>query len=133
MDHGAVVAHPVKAADADKWREALAWHFESFCRDGSLRSDDLWADVKNKRRQLWVAMKGEPIAAVLTTVSDDLLQTLVVTHAAGKNMRDWLHLWQVIEDWAKQIGCKRIEAVARPGWERFLDMKKTHVVLEKRL
>ncbi len=118
----------------DEWKDALAWHFESFCKDGGRSSDYYLEEVRQKRRQLWVVMADEPLAAILTTIPDDNYQTCTLTHAAGKNMRDWLHLWGVIEAWAREIGCKRIEAVARPGWERVLsDMRKTHVILEKRL
>lgn len=129
-----VLAIPVSNEEVSEWIEPLDWHFRSFCGDGSLNPGDLWDDVACKRRQLWVAMAEKPLAAVLTTVRDDNYQTCVLTHAAGEDMRSWLHLWDKIEAWAKGIGCERIEAIARPGWERVLrDMKKTHVVLEKRL
>lgn len=118
-----------------EWRELLDWHLRSFCRGGQWEPEDLLRDVENKRRQLWVAeVDGEVGAAVLTTISDDRDQSCIITHAAGRNRKDWLHLLGFLEDWARSIGCKRLEAVARPGWERILkDMTKTHVVLEKRL
>lgn len=122
---------PVPAAEARYWRRELSWHFDEFCKDGSLSVDELWDDIENMRRQLWVVKNK---AAVLTTIQPDNFKTCVVTHAAGRQMRDWVHLWSYLEDWARGIGCQRIEAVARPGWERVLrDMTKTHVILEKRL
>lgn len=122
---------PVPANEARYWKRELAWNFERFCADGSIDPDELWDDIENMRRQLWV-VKGK--AAVLTTVRPDKLKTCVVTHAAGRDMRGWVHLWEYLENWAREIGCERIEAVARPGWERVLkDMRKTHVILEKRL
>jgi len=123
--------NPVLSKDAHKWRKKLAWQFDSFCENGSLEPNDLWDDIKARKRQLWVV--GDGMAAVLTTVRDDRLQTCVITHAAGENMRSWVHMISLIEDWARDIGAKRLEAIARPGWEKVLDMKKTHVVLEKRL
>lgn len=135
MGIGKVVTVPVPAADAWEWRDKLDWHLQSFCRDGSTSPERLLAEVEEKQRQLWVGERdGEPMVAVLTTIGPDLLQTMQVTHAAGREREAWLHLWADLEEWAKSIGCKRIEAVARPGWERVLkDMKKTHVILEKRL
>lgn len=121
---------PIPASDVDDWKDRLHWYFASFCRDGSLNPEDLWNDVANERRQLWYLPAK---AALLTTVQDDNYQTCVVTHCAGHQMNEWAHLFGYIEDWARGIGCQRIEAIARPGWERILDMKKTHVVLEKRL
>lgn len=135
MDRREVVTIPVAAKDARRWRETLSWHLHSFCRDGSTTPDTLLDEVEAKQRQLWVGKRGdEVLVAVLTGVGPDLLQTFTVTHAAGKDREAWLHLWGTLEDWARSIGCKRIEARARPGWERILkDMKKTHVILEKRL
>lgn len=69
-------------------------------------------------------------------VADDLHQTLVVTHAAGADRAGWVHLWGYLEAYARGIGCRRIEAVARPGWEsdlRALGLRKSHVVMEKAL
>lgn len=123
---------PVKAAQAAEWRDRLEWHFESFCGDGSLDPDDLWADVDSKFRQLWVVEDdGAVKAAVLTSVCDDNYQTCDVTHAAGEDRAAWQHLWDNLEVWATEIGCQRIRAFARSGWERILPLKRTHVVLER--
>lgn len=127
---------PVAPEDAAQWRDPLAWHFASFCRGGQWTPDDLWRDVETMQRQLWVAYDGEVKAAVLTSVADDLPQTLVVTHAAGRDRASWLHLWADLEGFARSIGCKRIEAVARRGWERDLKglgLRATHTVMEKAL
>lgn len=120
--------------DIPRWRGALEWHFDSFTRDGSLHPDTLWSDVATKQRQLWVLEDDAGVqAAVLTRIADDLLQTCEVTHAAGRGRQQWQHLFPALEHWAREIGCKRITAIARPGWERVLPLKKTHVILEARL
>lgn len=121
----------VQPEDLSDWFELLEWHFQSFCRDGSLDPNDLWNDCMCEKRQLWVLMEENDImVAVLTGICPDNHKTCDVTHAAGKNMRSWAHLWPALEHWAREIGCTRIRATARPGWERFLPLKKTHVVLE---
>ena len=125
----------VPARDAMKWAKRLEWHLDEFTKGGDTTARRLLADVATKDRQLWVYDDGEIKAAVLTRIADDDLQTCVVTHAAGKDRQTWQHLWPALEHWAKEIGCKRIEAVARAGWERVLKphgMKKTHVILERR-
>ncbi|MGB1214835.1 MAG: hypothetical protein ACPG4X_15825 [Pikeienuella sp.] len=128
---------PVPAHGVDDWLPMVEWHFESFCENGIYQPEDLVADIKDRKRQLWIAVsKGEVKAVLLTSISDDRLKTCMVTHCAGENARAWLHLFNVIEEWARAEGCKRIEATTRPGWEKLLgrfDMAKTHVVLEKRL
>lgn len=73
-------------------------------------------------------------AACLTLVNKDRLKSVSVTHCAGDGMGDWFHMLGMIEAWAKDIGAERMEVICRPGWERVLkDMRKTHVILEKRL
>ena len=126
----------VPAPELDAWLPRIEWHLKSFCRSGQWTPEELVEQIRSRDRQLWVVFDGEVRAAVLTAVMADRLNTVQVTHCAGRGAGDWLHLWPVLEGWARDIGAKRIEAVARPGWERKLKdmgMRKTHVVLEKRL
>jgi hypothetical protein len=126
----------VQPKDVAPWINRLAWHFDEFTKSGVLTKQALWADVKSKQRQLFVVTDGDVKAAVLTRISDDELQSCVVTHAAGYDRASWQHLFPVLSDWAKSIGCKRLEAITRVGWERPLKeygLKKTHVVLEMEL
>ena len=54
----------------------------------------------------------------------------------GKQRTKWQHLITKVEDFAKEEGCKMMELIARPGWQRVLnafDYKRTHVVLEKKI
>ena len=124
---------PVRVERMDDWKDATEWHFGSFCRDGKWTPDELREDVKQGSRQLWIAFDGEVKAAVLTMVLTDRQRTCVITHAAGSDRGSWTHLMEHLENEARAIGCQRMEAVARPGWERVLGWKKTHVVLEKEL
>ena len=119
--------------DVAKWKPRLEWFFASFCRAGDLDPETLWQDVEDKKRQLWLVDDNGVKAAVLTAVVADNFKTCDVTHAAGHDRASWLDLWPALEHWARDIGCKRIRAIARPGWERVLPLKKTHVVLEGRL
>ena len=119
--------------ELDSWLPLLDWHFQSFCRDGAQDPDDLVQDVRNRDRQLWLVVEDEVKAAMLTSIAKDRTNTLRVTHCAGKGFRDWLHHFEAIKDWGRAMGCKRIEVTCRPGWEKFLGMKRTHVVLEGQL
>ena len=121
----------VQPDDVERWKVPLSWHFSSFTADGSITSESLWADLAEMRRQLWVLEDDTRIfVAVLTSITEDQFKTCDVTHAAGVQRKKWQHLWPALEHWAREIGCKRIRAIARPGWERLLPLKKTHVVLE---
>ena len=127
---------PVTAERLDDFLPFLEWHLEQFAANGQFRPDDFVTQIRQKDRQLWIVWDKEVKAAMLTSVMADRLDTVLVTHCAGKDFKDWLHMWPVIEGWAREFGAKRIEVIARPGWERVLrpfGMKKTHVVLEMRL
>lgn len=127
---------PVQPHEVDTWLPEIEWHLNSFCRNGHDTPERLVADVKATQRQLWLVVGDGVECAMLTSVAADALKTCDITHCAGRNARGWLHLFELVERWARDIGCKNIRATARPGWERLLaahELKKTHVVLEKRL
>lgn len=128
-------AVPVRAEYLAAWVPLIRDHIEALCANGQWEPEQLLDQIASRDRQLWVARDDERVrAVVLTAVLTDNLKTVQLTHATGDGMPEWLHLFSVIEEWARAIGAKRIEAVARPGWERVLkDMRKTHVILEKRL
>lgn len=127
----------VQPNDAANWKEALSWHFSSFCRDGSISPEQLWAEVEAKARQLWVLeVEGAVKAAILTQIFAGERRFCSVTHAAGEDRGQWQHLWPALEHWAREIGCDAIKATCRTGWEphlRQFGLRKTHVVLEKAL
>lgn len=117
----------------DEWLPKIEWHLAQFCANGQFAPEDMIAQIMRKERQLWVI---EGRCVLLTSVLADRLNTVVVSHCVGAGYEEWLPMWAVIEAWAHDIGAKRIEVICRPGWERPLaqyGLKKTHVVLEKRL
>lgn len=122
-----------RVEDIEPWLDQLTWHFQSFCRGGTWEPQDLVEDVIEGTRQLWIVHDDEIKAAILTLLQDDRQRTCVITHVTGSDRGSWMHLLPQLEEEARRVGCKRIEAVARPGWEKVLDWKKTHVVLEKNL
>jgi hypothetical protein len=95
---------------------------------------DLIEHIRDRTRQLWIAFDGRVRAVVLTQVGDDRLKTVRITHVAGDGFEEWAHMRSIIKAWALEMGSRRLEAIARPGWERVArEMRKTHVVLEERL
>ena len=54
----------------------------------------------------------------------------------GRQRNKWQHLISKIENFAREEGCDIMELIARPGWQKVLnifDYKRTHVVLEKKI
>lgn len=133
MGRGNPVAVQVEPKNLALWVAPLRWHFDSFCRAGQWTPKQLWLDCEEGKRQLWVIWDDEPLGAVLTLINGN---TLVVTHAAGRNRALWMRLWPVLEAFGKMKGLDRIEAVCRMGWEKDLKrmgLRKTHSIMEKRL
>lgn len=127
---------PVPAADLDEWLPKIGWHLTSFAENGLWTAADFADQIRNRDRQLWIAVDDVVKAVCLTAISDDRQKTVCVTHCAGEDYRLWAHFLMFIGGWAKEIGSERLEVTARPGWERVLKpfgLKKTHVMLEMRL
>ena len=123
----------IPAEDLDAWLPQLEWHLAQFAADKTGTVEDYIEAIREKKSQLWIAFDGRVRAAVLTEIALDRLKTCKVTHGAGDGVKEWLHLFDVIKQWAIANKCKRLVVVARPGWEKMLKsykLKKSHVVLE---
>ena len=123
--------------NAQEYKPVLGDLFKQFVKSGVLAEGEIWRDILESQRQGFVLTSdGEVKAVVLTRIADDEAKSLVVTHATGKDRHLWQHLFPVLLDWGKAIGCTRVEAITRPGWKRILEkfgLKQTHVVLEMEL
>ena len=112
-------------------------------RSGLFGINDAYCHVVNGTWQLWVVHEkrndqwsGAQIECVVLTEIIDYPKDKVlrVTMATGSDRTKWVDRIEVIEGWAKSLGCERIQVLGRPGWERVLkDYRKTHVMLEKQL
>ena len=90
---------------------------------GALLAYDLLAQCCNAERQCWVATDGERVqACALTEVQPGPKKVVILSFCSGEHMEDW---WRemvgTIVDWAKSIGSKRVTAIHRPGWKKFLE------------
>lgn len=127
---------PVPSGELDAWLPQIGWHLASFAANGQWTADDFADQVRSRDRQLWIAEENGVKAVCLTSVTEDRLKTVCVTHCAGEDYGLWAHFILTIAGWAKEIGAQRFEVTARPGWERVLrpfGLQKTHVMLEMRL
>lgn len=85
-------------------------------------ADDIKARLIDRDMQLWGVRKGtETLGAVVTETYDTAAgRVCAIPITGGDRLAEWLHLLPVIEEWAKRVGCVRIEATGRSGWERAL-------------
>lgn len=120
------------------WHEVR--HFvEAACTrsNGKYAVADIIRSLGSGDMQLWAAADEEGIVKSIgiTEIANyprtRIARLLCVT---GEDSSAIEHHLPEMEAWAVANGCTRLEAIARPGWERVLHkdgFKKTHVILEK--
>jgi hypothetical protein len=92
-------------------------------------SDFVFDTLKEDKFQLWVLWDKKQSKAVdkyFGVVVTEIIKRKFgkVCHIyimTGKQRTKWQHLITKVEDFAKQEGCKMMELIARPGWQRVLD------------
>ena len=73
-------------------------------------------------------------AVVAGIISYRLTKRCRIHWCGGDGMPDWVHLIDVIEEWAMKHGCTSVRISGRKGWERvFPDYDHAGVILVKRL
>ena len=115
----------------------LEGYLAEFTDGGHVTVPTLLAEIETRDRQCWTVKDGTEIRAVaLTRIAGGEYPICEITHLTGSGLREWQDAFNEIEQWARSIGCTRIKALARPGYERVgrrYGLKKTHVLLEKEL
>ena len=91
---------------------------------------DVETDVLSGDQLLWLAVSDHVEAAATTHLSRNVC---TLTACSGHQMERWLPLFERIEKYAKDEGCK-MRIYGRPGWQRVLNgYHVEHVILEKAL
>ena len=105
---------------------------------GRCTVNDTIEAVYRGKKQLWAAY-DDTVHGVITTsiVEYPRIKALVMELCAGDNLSQWKgQMLEMIEQFARDCGCAKIEMVGRKGWERVLDhdgYRPTHFVYEKEL
>lgn len=112
-------------------------HFKEFTDNGAVNIADMIEQVENRDRQCWAVIEdGKVCAVALTRILTGNYKTCEITHLTGRGLQVWQDAFMEIEDWARHLGCKRIQATARPGYTKIgrkYGLKLAHVILEKEL
>ena len=107
-------------------------------------SDFVFETAKQGKFQVWVIWdkdQNKTVDKYFGVVVTEIIQRKLgrVCHiyiATGRQKHKWQHLINEVEKFAKEEGCKMMELIARPGWQRVYNnygYKRTHVVLEKQI
>ena len=107
---------------------------------GDFTLEDIYGFISDKKMQLWVTGRENTHevdgCAVTEIVDTPRLKYCRVVLLGGVEMTRWLHVEEAVANWAASLGCKRIEAVCRPGFAKILPKfgyEQTHVVMCKEL
>lgn len=93
-------------------------------------------DVLDGRALLWLAVQDiNVLAAAVTEITNtESRKKCTIVACGGKDMRQWLHLIEGIENYARGESCSATRIIGRKGWMRMLkDYRATRVILEKAL
>lgn len=105
---------------------------------GRYSANDYLSDLRESDKQLWLVRNDGMLRAVVVTaiVNFPLKRCCSIDICTGEGLAEWGHLTQIIEHWAKSLGCDAMFLTARPGMERLLSAlhyRKTHAIFEKNL
>ena len=100
--------------------------------------DTLLSSLLLEKMQLWIGHEGDVIVyAGVTQIlnSQSGKKTAQIMYLSGSRLSEWSERHRkVIEAWAKNIGCDRVEIVGRRGWEKVCkDYRLKYVTLTRDL
>lgn len=96
---------------------------------------DIEKQVLAGEQILWLAYSDHVEAAATThLIKTSGKPVCVLTACSGHNRERWLPLFERIEKYAQNEGCKCVRIYGRKGWERVLkNYRVEHVILERAL
>lgn len=87
--------------------------------------------------QLWVILNGESIMAPMITQVLKYPTGIKVCNVfaiGGYGAKEWLDTaTDVTDEWARSLGCAKVQVIGRPGWRRMLKNwgKEVAVMMER--
>lgn len=139
---GKAVILPVDADDLDFYWGYVSEFLSSALEhtDGEISLKDIRTDIANRERQLWIIKHDDCyIAAIVTQIysyPSTGMKIGEITVAGGRDHNLWDHFTDVVGEWFKGQGCRFIDIVGRPGWQRLYKdrgFKTAYVHLRKKL
>lgn len=92
---------------------------------GRYRLVDVVADLQSGNQTLWIAFDETDIIGCTTisiTQYPGGVKALCYEHLGGSNIKAWLaEGHKVLSEYARDLGCTRLECQGRSGWKPFLE------------
>lgn len=104
--------------------------------NGEHTLETIYPLLANRDAQLWIGCDKEIVHAGLTQVITFKTgkQIVEIFFLGGERMDEWLPHIDIIEKWAKQIGCSEVRISGRKGWEKVMkEYKPIYTTLSKRI
>ena len=112
------------------WPQVAALLEEAMARaPGRFSGGDLAMLLLEGRQQLWVVRDGETPVAAFTTRIYEVPQSRVfaIEWVGGVRLEEWIdEAIQILEQFARDSGCQKIEGHGRKGWEKILSRHGWH-------
>jgi len=116
------------------WRQSEA-HMEKAAKFtyGRYTAADIYNCIKEYDYQLWVAFDAGKIKGSVVTniITYPQRKVLCMAFCGGENLKEWKSpMLDLLQRYAKDVGCDGIEATARKGWAKIFknDGYKDHWV-----
>jgi len=106
--------------------------------EGEVIPEDLVQPIKTGKMQLWVAMSGGVIAAMITEIvvypRKRVLRVITIAGKDGHGMSKWYGFLPLVEGFALSNNCSSLEAWTRKGMAKKLtDWEHKYMVITKDL
>lgn len=88
---------------------------------GRYTAEDIKESILNYDHHLWVAFNDAGIKGVVVTsfVQYPQMRCLAMQFTAGDDLKDWkAPMLDLLQKWAFDNNCDKIESSGRPGWPR---------------
>ena len=116
------------------WPHVVPYLSRAINRYGEHSLEEIFSSLLSKERQMWVPGNKKVEGVLITKIinrEDEKICFLELCAGRGIESIRFLHL---IEKWAKNAGCTRMELSGREGWKRVLkNYKIKKIILEKEL
>ncbi len=125
-------AQMIPGPSVRKW--GLEGFLKEFTEGGKFTVEEIIGDIEAGKRQCWVVVNGRIWGVALTEL--ETKGVCHITHLTGDRLRLWHSVIRDVEEWARSIGCTRMETLADERYEivaRRHGYEKTHILLEKEL
>jgi hypothetical protein len=105
---------------------------------GKEKAFDIRRSAHHGEKQIWVVWDEKTKDALAAVVTELVIyprkKVCHIQICIGEERERWQHHIRIIENWAREKGCRGMSLVARPGWSRVLKQfgyDTTHHLVEK--